>query len=82
MADPINGIGSLQNLISGTRVTEQTPQRRVADTKSTDPKDEVTLSPQALNSKQAEETAGKLRSLLEKDESLSLGKGSGFDESL
>jgi hypothetical protein len=82
MADPINGIGSLQNLISGTRVSEPTPQRRVTDAKSSDPTDEVQLSPQALNSKQAEETSTKLRSLLENDQSLTLSRGSGFDESL
>jgi hypothetical protein len=82
MADPINGIGSLQNLISGTRVSEP-QQRRVTDTKnSTEAKDDVSFTPQNLNSKQAEEVTTKLRSLLESDQSLSLGKGSGFDESL
>ncbi len=83
MVDPTKGIGSLQGLISGTRVTESAPGKRTGDTKeSSRQKDEISLSPQALNAKQADDASTQVRSLLESDESLTLSKGEGFDESL
>lgn len=83
MVDPTKGIGPVQGLISGTRVTDNTAAKRAGETKETPgPKDEVALSPKALGAAQAEDVSAKVRTVLEKDTSLTLSRGEGFDESL
>ncbi len=82
--DSGKGIGPLQNLISGTRVSEAPAdqKRAAAPQGSPGPKDEVTLSPQALSLAQANDTASKVRSYLQSNTETALGLQPGFDESL
>lgn len=82
MVDPTKGIGSIQNLISGTRVTEPAPVKRndVAPTAS-EPEDKVTLSPKALSLTEAKQISESVRSYLEEDTQVSL-VGKILDESL
>ncbi|MCE7887983.1 MAG: hypothetical protein DYH13_10855 [Alphaproteobacteria bacterium PRO2] len=82
MVEGPKGIGSLQNLISGTRVTEAS-NRRTDDVKSSpSPKDEVNLSPEAISLGQAQETASSVRESLSRYTDVTLSSGQNFDESL
>lgn len=83
MVDPTKGIGPIQSFISGTKVSEPQPVKRTGEAK--DPvaaNAEPSLPTKNLNASQAEEASSKVRSLLERDEGLSLSRGSNFDESL
>jgi hypothetical protein len=84
MVDPTKGIGPIQNIISGTRVSEPAQQpRRINDAKEPATSNaEAALSTKTLNSSQAGDASAKVRATLERDPGLSLSRGSGFDESL
>lgn len=81
MVEGPKGIGSLQNLISGTRVTEAS-NRRSDDVKTSAPQDEVNLSPEAISLGQAEQTASSVRESLSRYTEVTLSSGQNFDESL
>ncbi len=83
MVDPTKGIGPIQSFISGTKVSEPQPVKRTGDTKEQAAANtEAPLPTRNLNASQAEEASSKVRALLERDEGLSLSRGSNFDESL
>ena len=83
MVELPKGIGPLQGLISGTRVTDFSDNRRNEDAKgSSPPRDEVNLSREAISLSQAEQASADVRGALEKDTDLTLGSGQNFDESL
>jgi hypothetical protein len=79
MVDPTKGIGSIQNLISGSRVSES---KQTPEAKNASPKDEVKLSSEALSLSKAEQVASSVRETLESDTDVTLGSGKNFDESL
>lgn len=81
MVDPTKGIGPLQSLISGTRVSEPA-SKPTGEIKNSSPKDVVNISREALSLSQAEETSSKVRDVLERDTDVTLGSGRNFDESL
>lgn len=82
MVEGPKGIGSIQNLISGTRVTDAS-NRRTDDVKSSSsPKDEVNLSPEAISLGEVREAAASVRDALSDNTELTLGSGQNFDESL
>lgn len=81
MVEGPKGIGSLQNLISGTRVTEAS-NRRTDDVKTSAPTDEVNLSPEAISRGEAEQTASSVRESLSRYTEVTLSSGQNFDESL
>jgi hypothetical protein len=81
MVEGPKGIGSIQNLISGTRVTDAS-NRRTDDVKTSAPKDEVNLSPEAISLGQAEQAASSVRESLSRYTEVTLSSGQNFDESL
>lgn len=83
MVDPTKGIGPIQNFISGTKVSEPQPVKRTSETKEhAAVNTEAPLPTKNLSASQAEDASLKVRALLERDEGLSLSRGSNFDESL
>ncbi|MGB4106316.1 MAG: hypothetical protein WBK55_00805 [Alphaproteobacteria bacterium] len=83
MVEGPKGIGSVQNLISGTRVTDAANSvRRSDEVKTSGPKDEIKISGEAISLSQAQEAASSVRESLSQDTELTLGSGRNFDESL
>lgn len=80
MVDPTKGIGSVQNLISGTRVSDSVATKK--ETKEATFKDNVELSSKAIGLSEAKDVSEKVSSLLKQDTSQSLTTGRIFDESL
>lgn len=84
MVEGPKGIGSVQSLISGTRVTDAANSVRRSDEakNSSGPKDEIKISGEALSLSQAQEAASSVRVSLSRYSEVTLSSGQNFDESL
>lgn len=78
MVDPTTGIGSIQNIQSGSRTTNNNERENVEQAREGElPRDEVSISEEAINLQQAEQAATEAREGLSRDEELTLAAEEG-----
>lgn len=79
MVDPTKGIGQIQNLPSNRTQNSQDTERRkdsenAQSAGATEPRDEVSISEEALSLAQAESTAAETRELLQREPQVTLAQ--------
>lgn len=81
MVDQINGLGQVQGITS-TNKNQNTQGKRSEETERSQPRDEVSISEEALNLSQAKKTAADARAQIFRDDSVTLGLDPNFDTSI
>lgn len=83
MVDPTKGLGSVSNISSANKPRNVSDVGRQSEPKKAErPKDEVKISEEALSLSQAEGTSREVREALEKNQDITLGLNSSFDETV
>lgn len=83
MVDPTKGVGPIQNVVSTNKTQSSGSQSR--ETESTgngEPRDEVTISAEALSLQEAQDASTEVRGVLEQNPDEVLGLDPNFDRNV